>query len=86
MDEKFKTATRSGYRLSVVGAAPPDVQLRAIFLKHGHLYRKHGKRNHGAPQWAWTDDCMELSRNESALVLACLALRCFFISTPGATD
>jgi hypothetical protein len=44
VDEKFKTATRSGYRLSVVGAAPPDVQLRAIFLKHGHLYRKHGKR------------------------------------------
>jgi hypothetical protein len=42
---KFKTVIRSGYRLSAPRRA--DVQLRAIFLKHGDLYRKHGKRQSG---------------------------------------
>jgi hypothetical protein len=42
--------------------------------------------NHGAPQWAWKDDRMEPSRIESALASARWALRCFFISTPGAID
>jgi hypothetical protein len=41
--QPFHIARRDGgYRLSAPRRA--DVQLRAIFLKHGDRYRKHGNR------------------------------------------
>jgi hypothetical protein len=84
---KFKTATRSGYRLSAVGAAPRGCaasrNLSQARSPLSQAWKETITARRNGPE---KGDRMEPSRIESALALARWALRCFFISTPGAID